>query len=86
MPDHTGIIARMDHRKDRIKRRYHVTKDETASSLAIAAARKAIQSSGIAKDKIGIVIIASFSQDYLFPPLSAKLHSSLELFQGLSNH
>jgi 3-oxoacyl-[acyl-carrier-protein] synthase-3 len=63
--------------KTGIKRRYHVTENETASSLAIDVCNELLGKSGITADEIGLIIIASFSQDYLFPPLSAKIHSAL---------
>jgi 3-oxoacyl-[acyl-carrier-protein] synthase-3 len=61
--------------KTGIKRRYHLSADETASSMAIEACKNAITNSGIDVKEIGLVIVASFSQDYLFPPMSAKIHS-----------
>jgi 3-oxoacyl-[acyl-carrier-protein] synthase-3 len=47
--------------------------------MAIQACRNAITNSGIDTNEIGLVIVASFSQDYLFPPMSAKLHSHFGL-------
>ena len=62
--------------KTGIKRRYHLANDETASSMAIEASKNAISNSTISEIKnISLVIVASFSQDYLFPPMSAKIHS-----------
>lgn len=63
--------------KTGIKRRYHVTENETASSLAIDVCKELLNKAGVSADEIGLIIIASFSQDYLFPPLSAKIHSAL---------
>ena len=63
--------------KTGIKRRYHVTENESASSLAIDVCRELITKTGISISEIGLIIVASFSQDYLFPPLSAKIHSDL---------
>lgn len=65
--------------KTGIKRRYHISANETASSMALEAAQKAIAKSGLHAKDIGLVIVASFSQDYLFPPMSAKLHAALGL-------
>lgn len=65
--------------KTGIKRRFHLSDDETASSMAIEASKNAITNSGIDVKDIGIVIVASFSQDYLFPPMSAKIHSHFGL-------
>ena len=63
--------------KTGIKRRYHVTENESASSLAIDVCRELITKTGISISEVGLIIVASFSQDYLFPPLSAKIHSDL---------
>ncbi len=65
--------------KTGIQRRYYATEDETASSMARAASLNAIQSANINIADIKLVIVASFSQDYLFPPMSAKIHSLLGL-------
>jgi 3-oxoacyl-[acyl-carrier-protein] synthase-3 len=61
--------------KTGIKRRYHISTDETASSMAVEASRNAISNANLEMNEIGLIIVASFSQDYLFPPMSAKLHS-----------
>ena len=61
--------------KTGIKRRYHLSEGETASSMAIEASKNAISNAGIDTKELGLVIVASFSQDYLFPPMSAKIHS-----------
>ena len=65
--------------KTGIKRRYHLSPGETASSMAIDASKHAIKSAGIDSKDIGLVIVTSFSQDYLFPPMSAKIHSHFGL-------
>ncbi len=65
--------------KTGIKRRYHISTNETASSMAIAASKNAIANAKIDAKEIGLIIIASFSQDYLFPPMSAKIHQHFEL-------
>lgn len=61
--------------KTGIKRRFHISADESASSLAYEASKKAIERAGVQASDIGLVIVASFSQDYLFPPMSARIHS-----------
>lgn len=65
--------------KTGIKRRFHVSEGETAADMAVNASQKVIKTNQIDIKKIGLVIVASFSQDYLFPPLSAKIHSALGL-------
>src|SRR5215217_3314490 len=53
--------------KTGIKRRYHVSKDETATSMAFDAAKKVLEKHPVDPKEIGLVVVASFSQDYLFP-------------------
>jgi len=65
--------------KTGIKRRYYISEGETASSMAIEVSKKLIKTTRINFQDIGLVIVASFSQDYLFPPMSAKIHQSLGL-------
>lgn len=63
--------------KTGIKRRYFVSEDETASSMALNACKSVFAKSGVTANEIGLIVVASFSQDYLFPPLSAKLHKDI---------
>ena len=65
--------------KTGIKRRHHLSKNESASSMAFEACKNAIADAKIDIRDIGLVIVASFSQDYLFPPMSAKIHSHFGL-------
>ena len=63
--------------KTGIKRRYHISGNETASSMALNVSKKLLKEKKIKATDIGLIIVASFSQDYLFPPLSAKIHNSI---------
>lgn len=63
--------------KTGIKRRYHISEGETASSMAIAASKNATQNAGINTSDIRLIIVASFSQDYLVPSMSARIHAAL---------
>ena len=65
--------------KTGIKRRYHVSGDETNSFMATEACKSAVEKANIDVKEIGLIIVASFSQDYLFPPMSAKIHSNFGL-------
>ena len=68
-------------KKTGIKRRYLVDSDESASSLAVKASTNAIEMFDIDKDEIDLIIVCTFSADYIFPPLSALLSREL----GISN-
>ncbi len=63
--------------KTGIKQRYRISEDGSASSMAITAANEVLGKTDINPREIGLIIVASFSQDYLFPPLSAKIHASI---------
>lgn len=65
--------------KTGIKRRHVISEGQQASDMALVAAMNAINRATIQPEAIGLIIIASFSQDYLFPPMSAKLHKDLGL-------
>jgi 3-oxoacyl-[acyl-carrier-protein] synthase III len=63
-----------------IKQRWYVSANETASSMSILIAKRLLLKDGfpnIDPSEIGLIIIASFSQDYVFPPMSAKIHQAI---------
>jgi 3-oxoacyl-[acyl-carrier-protein] synthase-3 len=63
--------------KTGIQRRYLAGPDDSASGFATEAARRALQSAGIEAAQLDLIIVCTFSGDYVFPPLSAKLHHEL---------
>jgi 3-oxoacyl-[acyl-carrier-protein] synthase-3 len=68
--------------KTGIKQRYMAVDGETVASLALQAARKALDAAQVSPEQIGLTIVATFSHDYLFPAASAKLHHDLGLKGG----
>jgi len=67
--------------KTGIKRRLISHRDESASEYAVKSSKKAIEMAGISPEDIGLVIACTFSADYIFPPLSAKVQKEI----GASN-
>lgn len=63
--------------KTGIQRRYLAAPNESASVLAAEAARRALASAEVAPTEIGLIIVCTFSGDYVFPPVSAKLQQVL---------
>lgn len=63
--------------KTGIRRRHRASGDETAWSLSVAAARDAIAMAGVSPQDIGLIVACTFSGDYHFPPLSAKVQHEL---------
>ena len=63
--------------KTGIKRRFIASLDESTSSMASEAARGAIIKCNINPEEIGLIVVATFSPDYMFPPVSAKIQKNL---------
>lgn len=63
--------------KTGIKRRYIAAPGDTASDYSARSARKAMNMAGITISEVDLIIVCTFSGDYIFPPLSTKLHQEL---------
>lgn len=63
--------------KTGIKRRYIASKDDSSSNMATIAAKKLLGRFNISPDKINLIVTATFSPDYMFPPVSAKIQLNL---------
>jgi 3-oxoacyl-[acyl-carrier-protein] synthase-3 len=63
--------------KTGIKRRFIASSDESTSSMASEAAEEAIRKCNINPEDIGLIVVATFSPDYMFPPVSAKIQKNL---------
>jgi len=63
--------------KTGIERRYIAGPGDSASSFSIAASKKALAMAGVAADQIDLIIVCTFSGDYIFPPVSAKVQVEL---------
>lgn len=68
----SGLTEDWIIQKTGIKRRYHVTKGEGALFMAGIVAEDLIQD--IPGPEIGLIIVCSYSQDYMFPPMSVAIH------------
>jgi 3-oxoacyl-[acyl-carrier-protein] synthase-3 len=63
--------------KTGIQRRYIAAPGDTAWEYAVASARQALAMAGIDPDELGLIVACTFSGDYQFPPLSAKVQQQL---------
>lgn len=63
--------------KTGIQRRYLAGEEESASDMATAAARKVLEQQQVDAAAIDLIIVATFSPDYMFPPVSAKIQQNL---------
>jgi 3-oxoacyl-[acyl-carrier-protein] synthase-3 len=63
--------------KTGIRRRFLLGPGESASTLQLAASRAALERAGVAPAHLGLIVVNTFSGEYLFPPSSARLHRDL---------
>lgn len=63
--------------KTGIQQRYIAGPEDSASSLALAAAREALADAAVTANEIDLIIVCTFSGDYIFPPVSAKIQVEL---------
>lgn len=64
--------------KTGIKRRYIASAEDSSSGFSTEAAQKALDKAGITAAEVGLIIVATFSPDYMFPPVSAKVQMNLK--------
>lgn len=63
--------------KTGIKRRYLARPEDSASGFAAKAAQRALDMAGVAADEVDLIVVCTFSGDYIFPPVSAKVQNLL---------
>jgi 3-oxoacyl-[acyl-carrier-protein] synthase III len=74
----TGISALDIISKTGIEKRYIVGDNETASAMSSIAAQQAIGMAGIKPDDIGLIIVCSFTGDYVYPALACKVQEIIK--------
>jgi 3-oxoacyl-[acyl-carrier-protein] synthase-3 len=65
-----------------IRARHLAADGQTASDLALEAARRAIDDAGLAANDIDLIIVATSTPDYIFPSTAAILQSRLGISNG----
>jgi 3-oxoacyl-[acyl-carrier-protein] synthase III len=68
--------------KTGILRRFVIGEGQTASGMALEAAREALAAAAVDATGLGMIVACTFSGDYLFPPVSARLHRDLGVRGG----
>ncbi|MDA0740613.1 MAG: 3-oxoacyl-ACP synthase III family protein [Bacteroidetes bacterium] len=77
LAENLGVNFEWIDERSGIKERAILNSDLNTSDMAVSAAKAAIKSANITEQEIDMIIIATFSGDYVFPPLSAKVHKEL---------
>ncbi|CNL92767.1 beta-ketoacyl-ACP synthase III [Yersinia proxima] len=73
------IVTRTGIRERRI-----ATPDETVATMGFKAAEKALEMAGIAKDDIGLIIVATTSSSHAFPSSACQVQQMLEIKDAAS--
>lgn len=73
----TGTSAEFIESRTGIKSRFIVNEDETASSMSIKAANNALEKSGILPEDIDLILVCSFTGDYVFPAMACKIQEMI---------
>ena len=66
-----------------IRQRYFCGEGESTTTLAIEAARKSLDDSGLDKSEIGCVIVATSSGEYVMPSTACLVHKALALREDI---
>lgn len=64
--------------KTGIEKRYVADPDDSASDYATKAGQRALEMAAVIPDQIDLIVVCTFSGDYLFPPVSAKVQQQLK--------
>lgn len=75
---HLDVTPEWILEKTGIAQRHIAAPHENASDYAVKAAQQAMSMAGVDASEIDLIIACTFSGDYLFPPLSAKVQCELQ--------
>ncbi|WP_454597216.1 beta-ketoacyl-ACP synthase III [Qipengyuania sp. SM2507] len=67
-----------------IRQRYIAGEGETTSTLAIEAARNALEAAGVEASEIGLIILATATPDYTFPATATQVQQALGCRGGIA--
>ncbi|MCB2089644.1 MAG: 3-oxoacyl-ACP synthase, partial [Sphingomonadaceae bacterium] len=67
-----------------IRARHIAGDDETTSTLAIAAARNALDAAGIEPESIGLIVLATATPDQTFPATATRVQAALGCTGGVA--
>jgi len=64
--------------KTGIERRYVAAAGDSAADYATKAGQRALDMAAVLPDQVDLIVVCTFSGDYLFPPVSAKVQQQLK--------
>jgi len=69
----TGVPAEKIVERIGVETRFVVEDHETASEMSATAARQAMERAGVDASEIGLIIVCSFTGDYVYPAMACKV-------------
>ena len=66
-----------------IRQRYFCSEGESTTTLAIEAARRALEDSGVDRSEIACLLVATSSGEYAMPSTACMVHKALELNEDI---
>jgi 3-oxoacyl-[acyl-carrier-protein] synthase-3 len=64
--------------KTGITQRYVADTEDSAGDYAVEAGRRALDMAGVEAAEVDLIVVCTFSGDYIYPPLSARVQRELE--------
>ena len=64
--------------KTGVEKRYVAAADDSASDYATKAGQRALEMAAVVPDQVDLIVVCTFSGDYLFPPVSTKVQQQLK--------
>lgn len=74
----TGVPASKIVERIGVETRYVVEDHETASGMSATAAQQAMEMAGVLPSQIGLIIVCSFTGDYVFPAMACKVQELIK--------
>lgn len=74
----TGVSAAKIVERIGVETRYIVEDHETASGMSASAAQQAMSMAGIKPNQIDLIIVCSFTGDYVFPAMACKVQELIK--------
>lgn len=65
-----------------IHQRYRAEGSETTTSMAVAAAQRALQNAGAAADEVDLIIVGTSTPDQAFPSVAVRVQAALGIERG----
>jgi 3-oxoacyl-[acyl-carrier-protein] synthase-3 len=73
----TGVSAASIEEKTGVRFRHIAADDDTASGMAAEAGKQALEMAGVDPSKVGVIVAATFTGDYVYPAMACRVQKLL---------